>query len=244
MKFTTLILFIIPTFFWSQTKITGHIYSKNQNQKGVTIKNLNTNKVVFSDHFGQFTLFASLNDTIQFDQPAFLTTKIIIKSKQLQAKEISLELKAEIIELDEITVESSQKLDALSLGIIYKTSKKYNKNERRLKTAGDFKPKHLLGLLGGSLPIDPIINKISGRTKKLKKTLNFENENQLFERLKETYDYYLSTDLKVENQDSRYNFYNYLIGQEDLEKKIFTKNIDQNKFNLLELYNKSLQSNY
>jgi hypothetical protein len=34
----------------------------------------------------------------------------------------------------------------------------------------------LLGLIGGSMPLDPLINKINGRTKRLKKRSDFRKE--------------------------------------------------------------------
>ena len=62
------------------------------------------------------------------------------------------------------------------MGIIPYGQKKYTPAERKLKTAGDFKPIHLLGLLGGAFALDPIINKINGRTKKLKKEIKVEGK--------------------------------------------------------------------
>jgi hypothetical protein len=38
----------------------------------------------------------------------------------------------------------------------------------------------LLGLLGGSMPLDPLINKINGRTKRLKKLVVLEAKTTLF----------------------------------------------------------------
>ena len=74
-------------------------------------------------------------------------------------------------------------------GILSSPAKKYTKAERHLKTAGDFKPNLLvgLGILGGALPIDPIINAISGRTKMLKKEVLVEREESLLATLKELF---------------------------------------------------------
>lgn len=41
----------------------------------------------------------------------------------------------------------------------------------------------LLGLLGGSMPIDPLLNKINGRTKKLKELVALEQKEQNIEKL-------------------------------------------------------------
>lgn len=76
--------------------------------------------------------------------------------------------------LEEVFIQSKSEFTALSLGIIQKEIKPPSPYERQLYTAGDFKPIHLLSLLGGSLQVDPIINAISGRTKRLKKYIQFE----------------------------------------------------------------------
>jgi hypothetical protein len=68
-------------------------------------------------------------------------------------------LKAAIINLNAI--------NAVSERIVAKEPKKYTVAERRLRTAGDFKPIMLLNLYG--MPLDLIINKINGRTKRPKK---------------------------------------------------------------------------
>lgn len=89
----------------------------------------------------------------------------------------------ENIELDEVVVTSKSKITAISLGIIPEDQKKYTQMQRKLQTAGDFKPIMLLGLLGGSMPLDPLINKINGRTKRIKKEIIIERKNNDIEKL-------------------------------------------------------------
>ena len=71
--------------------------------------------------------------------------------------------------LDEVFIASNSEFNAVSLGILKKEIKPLTPYERQLYTAGDFKPVHLLSILTGSLNVDPIINAITGRTKRLKK---------------------------------------------------------------------------
>lgn len=111
--------------------------------------------------------------------------------------------------MDEIIITTST-INPLSLGIIQAPVKDYTKSERMLKTAGDFKQIHLLGVLVGSLPINPIINTITGRTKMLKKVLEKESENQLFDKLKESYNTYCIEELKISDLENRNMFLMYL----------------------------------
>ncbi|WP_159799556.1 hypothetical protein [Flavobacterium sp. MK4S-17] len=91
----------------------------------------------------------------------------------------SYELEEVIIDKDTITAES--------LGLVPKGQKRYTPAERRLKTAGDFKPVHLLGLIAGGMPIDPILNAINGKTKRLKKELKLEKKEMLLQKVKGMY---------------------------------------------------------
>jgi hypothetical protein len=60
-------------------------------------------------------------------------------------------------------------INAVSERIVAKEPKKYTVAERRLRTAGDFKPIMLLRLLGGYASY---CYKINGRTKRLKKLVS------------------------------------------------------------------------
>lgn len=97
-----------------------------------------------------------------------------IKKEDLQQSLLSFQMNESSQELEEVIVNETPDINAVSLGIIPKKIKKLSTNERRLRTAGDFKPIHLLGILGGSLQIDPILNAINGRTKKLKRNVEVE----------------------------------------------------------------------
>lgn len=96
------------------------------------------------------------------------------------------------IDLNEVIINKNA-ITAEKLGVVPENQKKYTPAERRLKTAGDFKPIHLLSILGGTLPLDPIINKISGRTKRLKKELEIEKKERLLSQLKSLFndDFYV-----------------------------------------------------
>jgi hypothetical protein len=99
--------------------------------------------------------------------------------------------------LEEVQVNAYPNINVVSVGIIDEKPNRLTKNQRRLKTAGDFKPIHLLSILGGSLPLDPIINKISGRTKKLKKLVKFDQDEKIFDFIVYTYEEYIKGGLGI-----------------------------------------------
>jgi hypothetical protein len=77
-------------------------------------------------------------------------------------------------QLDEVVIRRYNNINAVSLGLFSKPKIIYA--SRKLRTAGDFKPIMLLGLIS-SMPLDPLINKINGRTKRLKKEVILEKKN-------------------------------------------------------------------
>lgn len=127
--------------------------------------------------------------------------------------------------LDEVAITPS-KYNAVSLGIIKKELKPLSPNERRLYTAGDFKPIHLLSILGGTLAIDPIINKISGRTNRLKKYIEIEKNIKNFEYILYHYSDYMQRNLNID-EALLGQFVDYLLANEQvsylMENKIYTE---------------------
>lgn len=129
------------------------------------------------------------------------------------------------ITLDEVNLTPSE-YNAVSLGIIKKEIKPLSLNERRLYTAGDFKPIHLLSILGGTLAVDPIINKISGRTNRLKRYIKIEKNIKHFEYILYHYQDYMVNNLNID-EELLEQFVDYLVANEQvsnlLENKIYNE---------------------
>lgn len=82
--------------------------------------------------------------------------RAILKSKDslplFTSDSLNPSIFTQINKLDDVYIKEKSEFNAVSLGIISKEIKPLSVNERRLYTAGDFKPIHLLSLLGGSAP--------------------------------------------------------------------------------------------
>lgn len=125
------------------------------------------------------------------------------------------------IVLDEVEIKKS-KYDAVSLRIIPKEIKPLSLYERRLYTAGDFKAIHLLSILGGGMAVDPIINKISGRTKRLKKYIQVEKNIKHFEYILDHYRDYMIENLAIDEALLE-RFVDYLLANEKVPYLIENK---------------------
>jgi hypothetical protein len=177
--------------------LSGKITVNKQGVEDVVVKNESTNQTTTSTHEGSFNINCKLGDIIHFSSVTIETKRKKVTVLEYQNKNMIVEMTTRTIDLKEVVINNTS-ITAEKLRIIPENQKKYTPAERRLKTAGDFKPIHLLSILGGSLALDPIINKISGRTKKLKKELEIEKKERLLNRLKALYnDEFYTMNLKI-----------------------------------------------
>lgn len=182
----------------NEKSIHGKITAKNSTTAGIRIINLANEKETVSDEKGEFEIDAKIDDLLVLSSMNMEPNRTTIEKENFETGSINIEMIPKITQLQEVKIYTYPEFDAVKMGILSKPAKKYTPAERRLKAAGDFKPIHLLGLLGGSLPIEPIINKVSGKTKWLKKELKLERKEFLLSDLSELYekDYFVK-ELKI-----------------------------------------------
>ena len=145
----------------------------------------------------------------------------------------SLTYSKKSILLDEVKIRPNSQISAYSLGITKTPIIAPTQYERQLLTAGDFKPIHLLSLLGGSLQVDPIINAISGRTKRLKKYVKIERNIKYQEYLEEKFEEYFTEKLKID-QESVGSFIIHLSEDETIQNLIQNKKFEELEFAIAE----------
>lgn len=147
--------------------------------EGVNIVNNNSQKSTISDIDGSFSIEGKEGEVLIFSAVNLNPVKRRITKEDLMSSELMIiEMTTKELELKEVIVNENANITAENLGIIPRGQKKYTQAERQLATAGDFKPIMLLGLLGGSMQLDPLINKISGRTKRLKANVEIEKKEK------------------------------------------------------------------
>lgn len=156
------------------------------------------------------------------------TFKDSLQNKRFSFQD-SLSYSKKSILLDEVKIRSNSQITAYSLGITKKPIIAPTQYERQLLTAGDFKPIHLLSLLGGSLQVDPIINAISGRTKRLKKYVKIERNIKYHAYLKENFEEFFTEKLKID-QELFGSFIIHLSEDENIQNLIQNKKFDELEF--------------
>ena len=163
-------------------EIQGQIFEQSTSVEGVNIINNTTQVTAVSDVNGLFSIAVKEGDVLVFSAVNLNPYKHRITNEDLKSNSLQIKMTVKEMELKEVIVNENSNITAENLGIIPEGQKKYTPAERKLATAGDFKPVHLLGLLGGSMQIDPLINKINGRTKKMKELIEVEKkENNIIQ---------------------------------------------------------------
>lgn len=188
----------ISQFAISQTiDLYGKVKSK-LNVENIHVINKTAQKFTITNTLGEFKISAKLNDTLIFTSIQHKQVSFLVDENMILNKVVLVELEEFINSLDEIVIgkvlsgnmlldignTEGEPMTSKKAGIPSYQGKPKTQSERRLHEAGEFKPKMLLGLLMGSVPINPILNGISGRTKKLKYRVKLETEEELMFKIK------------------------------------------------------------
>lgn len=199
-KISLCLLFSFQLAVSQTVQLQGKVESASEIEN---IHVINKSKQLFTvtNRLGEFGIKVSLGDTLQFSSIQHKPLEIKVTEEMVSKKSVSIELKELVNELDEVIVgkiltgdlnldignmEGDPPINFVDLGIPGYTGKIATQSERRLSEAGEFKPSMLMGLLGGGIPLNPILNGISGRTKKLKKRVEVEEKEALVQKIKTT----------------------------------------------------------
>lgn len=186
-KLYCLLLLFVTVSVLAQDKelFHGKILLDNVAVPNVFVINKNAGIETKTDVSGDFNIWASPGDVLVFYNSRIIVREITLTQNSFKSQPFLVTVNAAVNELDELIIEKG--ITSESLGLVPKGQKKNTPRERRLFTAGDFKPIHLLGLLGGSLNVDAILNKINGRTDKIKKELVIEKKRASIDRINNIY---------------------------------------------------------
>lgn len=215
--------------------LKGKTASDYEDLENTNVTNSNQNIHTLTDKKGYFEIVAKVGDTLLFSAVQFKNNRLVVNKEHFDKGLIVVRMEVLLNYLDEVQIKNNQEINALSLGIVSEAPKKYSPAERKLKTAGDFKPIQLLGLLGGSLPVDPILNAINGRTKRLKKEIKIEKKEVALSKLNnldEFNSYFSQLQISEKNIEG---FKYYIVEDERLIAALNAKNIPLSKFIISEL---------
>ncbi|WP_281297363.1 hypothetical protein [Flavobacterium limnophilum] len=240
-----IILFVLGLFFQitfgqatGEKLIHGKTVTESGNVAGVNIVNLVNEKSAVSDNNGDFFILAKADDLLVFSSVNLEYYRRSIEEEDLKTEVLIIKLTAKTTELDEVVVNKHFEINAVDLGISPSGIKHRTQMERRLYTAGDFKPIDLLGLLGGSLDVDAFLNSVNGRTAMTKKLIKLENKISLLEKTDLLFEdeYYVNT-LKIPTEYVK-GFQYYIVENEKFITVLKSKNKTKIEFVMVSLAEK------
>ncbi|AWI24673.1 hypothetical protein [Flavobacterium pallidum] len=207
--FLPICLLLLQLLFSQERDIAGKISVRDGSPSNVHIVNVANEKEVVSDSEGNFMIPANVDDVLVLSAEHLEFQRIIVEKSMYYKGKIDITMMAKPTQLDEVEVVNHNKINAVDLGILAKPAKEYTPAERRLRTAGDFKPIQLLGIIAGGMEFDPIINAINGKTKRLKNEVKLEKKEMLLAKINENYtDEFFMNDLKVARDEiSGFKYY-------------------------------------
>lgn len=105
-----LLLFLIfafsLTFLWSQTnqriEVNGIILSENNENEGISVFNVSSNKGTITNNKGEFVIKVTLNDRIEISALQFKPTIVLVDEGVIKQKIIKIYLVEQVNELDAV----------------------------------------------------------------------------------------------------------------------------------------------
>lgn len=208
-----------PVVVWAQSgetkNLEGRVTSKDGDVAATHVLNITTQKASITDVNGFFSIPVRMNDTLVFSAVQFKKKQIVVTPAIFGSSTIEVPLDEVLEELDEVVVTPynlsgniSKDLERLNTEPVVTAStlelpnayvKVPTKAERELYEATS-------GSIG--IPLNPIINGISGRTKMLKKRVERDRIYSRTERVREFYaDSLYRTKLKIPENKTDDFFY-------------------------------------
>ncbi len=202
-----LLVLLLPILGTSQStkQLTGKVIAKDKDVTGVVVQNSTTKKATITDVDGSFTIRVALNDTLVFSALQFKRKVLPITPTFFNATFLTITLEEFVNELKEVVVQPynlsgrlgsdvvglnlEKDVSAEALGLPNAHVRVITQSERKLYEATSG---------GGLIPLNPILNAISGRTKMLKNRVNVDNTYARTQRVQEFYaDSIFKADLKI-----------------------------------------------
>lgn len=192
---------LCSTFLQAQLKeIKGQLEAAGD-VEGIHILNKTALKYSISNEDGSFTILAKSQDTLYISGLKYKDTEVIITKLVENSGILNIKLEEKINELDQVIVgkiytgslesdlrnsDAKTEINFYDLGIPGRVTLPMTQNERKLHDA-DAGPMGYIGL-GFGVNFHKLLNKISGRTKKLKNIVELDNRDKCINRLRRDYE--------------------------------------------------------
>ena len=210
-----------------QIELSGQIIANGQ-VEGIHVINKTAYRYATTDQNGFFIIEGKLSDSLYFSSIQYIPKTIVLSVQNISTKSITVTLSESINALDEVLIgtlltgdlnsdignsDAKRPIDFYDLGIPGYTGPRMNLIERRLFEADD-------GVMftGLGLNVNKILNRITGRTKMLKKHVKLDRNQQIIRRIKEVIAplFFINHELEKEK---RMEFYYFCADAPDFQER-------------------------
>lgn len=204
-------------------EITGTVESK-ADVENIHVINKTAQKFTITDKLGSFKIPAKLNDTLSFSSVQHKPRTIVVSKEILALKSVTVTLEEQVNALNQVTVgkvlsgdltkdignvEGETPVNFYDVGIPGYKGKLATQSERRLNEATTG---------GGFIPLNPILNAISGRTKMLKERIEHERKDALITKIRQRFSESLFGIYDLD-EEFRMDFFYFCEMDENFEEK-------------------------
>lgn len=173
-----LVILCISNNLYSQRQhLQGRVATSDDLEvEGINIFNVSTSKGTVTNEGGNFQIDVGLKDTLSISALHIQDTKLVIGEEQLKTQKIIINLSEKMNELSTVTLRRPLTGYLANDANIIPTQNPITATSLRLPNADLPKLSKTSRLLyaANSGPVDMLVNALSGRTKMLKKRLEFE----------------------------------------------------------------------
>ncbi|UNY97348.1 carboxypeptidase-like regulatory domain-containing protein [Zhouia spongiae] len=211
----------------AQTKLISGKINAPGNLEGVHVINLNTQFATITNIQGFFEIEATVNDSLKFSSVEYKNRTISINADHIDSEKMIVTLETDINMLDDVVVtpynlsgnlgndlnniKLKESVNAITLGLPNAKKTPPTQLERRYYTATTS---------AGPVPLDLIINTITGRIKRLKNQLKLEEKEKATMKTKRTFEKsFYTKHLKIPEHKIDAFIY-FCAGDEEFHKRI------------------------
>lgn len=210
----------------------GKVISSNKDVTGITIQNLNSERATITDFEGNFSIRASVGDTLVFSAVQFKRKIVPVSQAFFDSPFVQVSMKEFVNELTEVTVQPyglsgdinkdvnglqlEKDVSAEALGLPNANVRIITQSENKLNDADHGKFLYFYGL-GFALNLNKTLNRLSGRTKMLKERVALDASYKKTKALEAKFlDSLILAELRIP-KDRFYDFIRYCEADNDFK---------------------------
>lgn len=199
MKLDRFVIFFFLTvcgvYAQNQKRLMGSVSVEDVELSNITVQNLSKKSGVVTNQYGDFELLVSIGDTLRITSVQIKPKMIVVDADVFRATRLRIPLEPFVNELDGVTLNPyglsraltedldrlsvNKQLDAEQLGLPNADAPQLTQSQRLLYEATSG---------GGFIPLNPLLNALSGRTKMLKNRIALEAKNNAIDQVVKRYE--------------------------------------------------------